>query len=360
MEPMRELKLDGHDFAGLSAQILRQGGSFQFRARGASMTPFIRDGDLLTIEPADAAGLEIGDVVLYRTRRDRTVAHRVVGRTIEGGTLVLETRGDARLTSDGPVPADDILGRAVRGQRGDRSFRLDRGPWRLAARLWITVHPLRCTAARLVRGTKESALRWLQVLQSLPSYRRLARRRAGARVHYRPARARDAEDLARLFGRQSLPGVPEPSGYLARRILLGELDGLALISTVGTKVAGCVAVRRFPDDEPLYPGWWLLGPVVRARYRRGGIGEELLRLALERIAAEGATWVYLLASEDDAATRALARKAGFLPASLPALQARLEKREHRHQHCHVSLSLALHARHGADEERIAGDPSAQG
>ena len=337
---MRELKLDGNAFADLAAQILRQGGSFQFRARGSSMTPFIRDGDLLTIAPVDAADLQIGDVALYRTRRDRVVAHRVVGRAMEGGEPLLETRGDARLDSDSPVPADDVLGRAVRLRRGDRAFRLDRGLWRLVARLWVAVHPLRCAAARLVRGTRELALRSLQALQALRPYRRLARSRFGARARYRPALTGDAEDLQRLFGRQSLPGIRGSAGALARRIAAGESDGLALVATVGERPAGCVALRRFPDDQPLYPGWWLLGPVVRARYRRAGIGRELLRLAWEGAAAEGATWVHLLACEDDSATRHLARTAGFLPASLPDLQRFLEE-PGRQGERHIVLSCAL-------------------
>ena len=339
---MRELRLDDDAFADLAAQILRQGGSFQFRARGSSMTPFIRDGDLLTIAPVDPTGLRIGDVAFCRTHRDRVFAHRVVGRTIQASELFLETRGDARLASDSPVPAASVLGRAVRLRRGDRVHRLDRGPWRLAARLWVGVHPLRATAARMVRGTKGLALRSLQALQSLPPYRRLARRMVGAQARFRPAGTGDGDDLQRLFGRQSLPGVRGSDGALARRIAAGELDGLAIMATVAGRPAGCVALRRFPEDESLYPGWWLLGPVVRARYRRAGIGGELLRLALEEAAAEGATWVRLLAFEDDIATLALAGRVGFLPASLPALQARLQEPDHRGQRRRrVILSCAL-------------------
>ena len=59
---MRELGLDDDTFLDLSAEILRQGGSFQFRAHGSSMVPFIRDGDLLTVAPAEPTGLEIGDI----------------------------------------------------------------------------------------------------------------------------------------------------------------------------------------------------------------------------------------------------------------------------------------------------------
>lgn len=337
---MRELKLDDDAFASISAQILLQGDSFQFRARGSSMTPFIRDGDLLTISPVDAADLQVGDVVLYRTRRDRIVAHRIVGRRMEGGDLVLETRGDARLDSDSPVPADGILGRAVRLQRGDHVYRLDRGPWCLAGRLWVRFFPIRRAALFLVSGAQALALGLLQALQTLPPYRRLARTRIAGRTRYRPASSCDADDLARLFGRHLLPGIRGSAGTLARRIAAGELDGLALVARVGGRAAGCVSVCRFPGDESLYPGWWLLGPVVRARYRRAGIGQELLRLALQQAAVEGATWIYLLAREDDNATRALARKAGFLPASLPTLQARLEEHDHQGQR-RIILSCAL-------------------
>lgn len=354
---MRELRLDDDAFADLSAEILRQGGLFQFRAHGSSMTPFIRDGDLLTIAPADPASLQSGDVALYRTDLDRIIAHRVVGSTMQDGEPYLVTQGDARLASDRPVPADCVLGRVVRRQRGDRVHRLDQGAWQLAARLWIRVLPLRRVATHLVRGAKGTALRALQAAQALPPYRRMAHRTVGARARYRPAGARDAGDLARLLGQDTLPGISEPVATMARRIAGGEVGGLALIATVGSRPSGCVVLPRFPDDDPLYPGWWLLGPVVRARHRRAGIGEELLRLALEKAAAEGATWVHLLASEDDTATRALARRAGFLPASLPALQARLAEPDARGQRRRVILSSALPARHQGSQATGQGPGS---
>jgi GNAT superfamily N-acetyltransferase len=323
MDAMRELRLDDDAFAELSAEILRQGGSFRFKARGSSMSPFIRDGDLLTIGPADAASLEVGEVAFYRTHRDRIIAHRVVGRATQAGVLVLETRGDARLTSDCLVPGDRVLGRVVRIRRGGRVFYLDRGPWLLVARVWIRVLPLRRAVARLARAVKGVALRLLQRLQSAGLYRRLARKAIGAHASCRLANARDAADLARLFGQEALPGIPEPIAAMVERPQGAEGGGFALIATFGERPAGGLLVRRFPEDESLYPGWWLLGPMVRARYRRAGIGERLLRLALERAVTEGATRVHLLAFEDDRATRGLCRKAGFLPAAIPALEAEL-------------------------------------
>lgn len=337
---MRELRLGDDAFVELAAEILLKGGSFQFRAHGASMAPFIRDGDLLTVAPVDAARLEIGDVALCRTCWDRIKAHRVVGKTVQDGVLLLETRGDARLSPDRPVPGDRVLGRVVRAQRGERVYRLDGGPWRLAACLWIGLFPLRRGLARPVRAAKGAALGMLQGLQSWGPYRRLARSVVGARARYRQADERDARTLARLFGQEMLPGLPEPLGWLAVRVA-GKGAGVALMATVGRRPAGVIIAHRFPDDEPLYPGWWLFGPVVRARYRRAGIGGELLRLALEQAVAEGATWVHLLAHNGDVATRDLAKKAGFLPATLPALQTRLDDPPWPDERRRVILACAL-------------------
>jgi GNAT superfamily N-acetyltransferase len=340
---MRELRLDDDSFLDLSAEILRQGGSFQFRAHGSSMAPFIRDGDLLTVVPCDPAGLEIGDVALYRTHRERIVAHRVVDKSAQRGEWTLVTQGDARLHPDRPVRGDRLLGRIARIQRGDRACHLDRGPWRLAARLWVRLLPLRRASSRLVRAVKGSALGGLSRLQALPFYRRVARRSFGARASLRRAGARDAPALARLFGGEMLPGLREPVSALAART--AEESGLAFIATVGGRPAGGVVVRHFPDGDPLYPGWWLLGPAIRARYRRAGIARELLRRALAEAAEDGATWVYLLAAEDDAATRSLARGAGFLPASLRALQARLDDPSWPGEPRCIILACAVQARH---------------
>lgn len=47
---------------------LRAGEVVQFRPRGNSMTPLIRSGQLVTVEPVDPSELKVGDVVLCRVR----------------------------------------------------------------------------------------------------------------------------------------------------------------------------------------------------------------------------------------------------------------------------------------------------
>jgi hypothetical protein len=151
---MRALSLSGADLANLSTAILGQGGSFRFEAHGSSMAPFIRDGDLLTVQLVVEVGLQVGDVILYRTDMERLAAHRVVGQRTEGDRLILVARGDAATGPGEEVPAKQVLGRVVQVQRGDRTLDLDRGTRRAAARLWVATAPL---GPYLLQGSKRIA-----------------------------------------------------------------------------------------------------------------------------------------------------------------------------------------------------------
>jgi hypothetical protein len=141
---MRAVGLGGADLAELSAEVLSQGGSLYLRAHahGSCMAPLIQDGDTLTIQSTEAAILRVGDVALYRDAGNRLFAHRVVGRRLEGDRLRWVTRGDAATGSGYVVEAEQVLGRVVRVQRRGRTLDLDRGTWRLVARLWVATAPV--------------------------------------------------------------------------------------------------------------------------------------------------------------------------------------------------------------------------
>ncbi len=117
-QPM-QLEVEGAEFARLALELLRGGTSIRFRARGGSMSPFIRDGDVLTVTPCNADSLRLGDVALYRNAIGSVWAHRVLGRSGKGRSLVLEMRGDSSRGAQESVPADAILGRVVSARRGD-------------------------------------------------------------------------------------------------------------------------------------------------------------------------------------------------------------------------------------------------
>jgi hypothetical protein len=158
---VRAVSVRGDDLADLSAGILGRGGVFTFRARGASMVPFVQDGDQLTVQPTEVATQRVGDVILYWAGGERLVAHRVVGRRLDGDRPLLVTRGDATTGPGDVVEAEQVLGRVVQVQRGDGTLDLERGMWYTAARLWVATAPLGPLLLRgagvLLRGSKKVA-----------------------------------------------------------------------------------------------------------------------------------------------------------------------------------------------------------
>lgn len=76
-----------------------------------SMEPVIMTGDLIFIHDADAADVQVGDVICYLTS-GQAVTHRVAGmETDDSGETKYITRGDANNAEDRlPVTADQIQG----------------------------------------------------------------------------------------------------------------------------------------------------------------------------------------------------------------------------------------------------------
>jgi hypothetical protein len=97
------------------------------------MAPFVRGGDLATLEPAREASL--GEVVIRLCGPERLLLHRVVARP---GVEPL-TRGDATHEPDPPLAAGELLGRLSRVERQGRRLRLGLGPERLLL-AWLSGH----------------------------------------------------------------------------------------------------------------------------------------------------------------------------------------------------------------------------
>ncbi|CAB1063586.1 hypothetical protein D1BOALGB6SA_8369 [Olavius sp. associated proteobacterium Delta 1] len=141
-------------FPELITELLQDGYKVNFSAPGHSMYPTIMANETILVEPIDPATVRMGDILLYRTN-GRLVAHRVI--QIEKGpdaamttsqlsepaqfqipvkgqspllkhrapqvnrplseTLYFVLRGDACLSCDAPVTADQILGKVVSIER---------------------------------------------------------------------------------------------------------------------------------------------------------------------------------------------------------------------------------------------------
>jgi Signal peptidase, peptidase S26 len=145
-------------FSSLCTRMLEDGHTVRFQAPGTSMHPAIRDGEWVTVEPADLAAVRRGDVVLYRSPRGLT-AHRVV-RVVAGGGVPgrISVRGDNTGGLEEDVGFADVLGRITRVEHGRRPC----DPAAIHARL-LSVG-WRAIAARK-RAVHRLVARWRRVLE---------------------------------------------------------------------------------------------------------------------------------------------------------------------------------------------------
>jgi signal peptidase I len=117
----REVTLETPDFLEQARQLLSRSLPFELRMSGSSMSPAIEDGDVITVEPVAEEPVKQGDIVLYHSRFDTAVIHRVIRLERSSAERSIVTRGDAASHNDVPVPLHRILGRVKRVERlGER------------------------------------------------------------------------------------------------------------------------------------------------------------------------------------------------------------------------------------------------
>lgn len=153
--PVGSVCLGGEAAAMLLEETLLGGYSSKFSARGFSMFPFIRDGDVITVSPLHGLSPGIGDVVVFRDpSAGRLLVHRAVGR--RGGFYIM--RGDNAEAADGCVPARSIIGRVTGVEREGKGVSLGLGPERfliaLLSRAGLLSYPRRA-AGRVLRYLRQ-------------------------------------------------------------------------------------------------------------------------------------------------------------------------------------------------------------
>ena len=122
-----ELKLSGLYLTKLLQAVLDKGAPFRFRAKGFSMSPFIKDDDIITVSPLKDDSIRSGDVVAFiRPEMINMVIHRVVGKNGE----YFHIKGDNIPDTDELIPVTNIMGSVTRVERNGKEVFLGLGPER--------------------------------------------------------------------------------------------------------------------------------------------------------------------------------------------------------------------------------------
>ena len=119
------LELPHEVLVDLMKDVFARGGQFKFRAKGASMSPFIRDGDVLTLVPWEGRNPAAGRVVAwFNPQTQKLIVHRIVA--VKGNFFLI--KGDNSPTqADGWISREQIISAVARVERMGRQVRLGMG-----------------------------------------------------------------------------------------------------------------------------------------------------------------------------------------------------------------------------------------
>ncbi len=102
-----DLKLSGKNLNNLMSAVLEKNADFRFKATGHSMSPFIKNQDIVTISPLPINRPVVGDMVAASFgERKSIMVHRVIAKK-QGKFLI---KGDNNKSQDGVFKQNQIVG----------------------------------------------------------------------------------------------------------------------------------------------------------------------------------------------------------------------------------------------------------
>jgi len=116
--------IPNEQLTNLMIEVLDHGKSFRFQAKGGSMSPFIKDQDIITIKPIQPKSIHKGDVLaFFHPDQGKLYVHRVIAN--KKGMYLL--KGDSAHSTDGWVASDQIVGMVDGVERNGKGKKLGLG-----------------------------------------------------------------------------------------------------------------------------------------------------------------------------------------------------------------------------------------
>jgi len=120
LEKIEMVNLRREDFASIAQDVLGRGRILRFKAKGGSMSPSIRSGDVVEVVPFKGK-INFGDIILYHSSYGNSIIHRVIQRKKEG----IITKGDSSFSSDQPLLSKQVLCRVAAVEKNGWRIILD-------------------------------------------------------------------------------------------------------------------------------------------------------------------------------------------------------------------------------------------
>jgi hypothetical protein len=102
---------------------LSQGNNIRMIVKGQSMFPFLRKGDTVTVKPILFKETRIGDIIAFK--REQSDKALTLHRLMKKKQTFIVTKGDANRHGDPPVFTEQICGKAIKIERGEKTKNLE-------------------------------------------------------------------------------------------------------------------------------------------------------------------------------------------------------------------------------------------
>ena len=138
MDSKNTVQLSMADLSPLIAEAVEEGGSAEITVTGNSMYPMLKHRNS-KVRLIKADTLKKGDIPLYQRDNGAYVLHRIVG--IDGDTYIM--CGDNQWHVESGIRRDQIVAVVTDYCRKDKWKSCADKPYRLYARLWVGIRPIR-------------------------------------------------------------------------------------------------------------------------------------------------------------------------------------------------------------------------
>lgn len=111
-------------FSIIKEVMAREGSAIRLCARGDSMGPLIKEGDIVVIRPITFKEIKIGDIAVFGVK-GKLCAHRLIMKRGKGDRHLLITKSDRTFTADAPFRHKDLFGKIYHIQKGALTLDLE-------------------------------------------------------------------------------------------------------------------------------------------------------------------------------------------------------------------------------------------
>lgn len=117
---------------------------------GESMSPILKQGDIITIRAISPENIRLGDIVVFATN-GTLCAHRLVMKIFRGGRFILITKSDNAFVIDRPFYDKKLLGKVVEIKKDAVTLNLESCLWIIVNRILGLYHFLGVVARKRIK-----------------------------------------------------------------------------------------------------------------------------------------------------------------------------------------------------------------